>query len=122
VAINQVIGANFSEVMNRATLISPAVAFTVSDPSAVAVIGKVNCAGTRATFTSDALLATNTVYTATITTGARDPAGNGLDKRRVQGFLPDLTMFTQTPLANALMALRVEDAITGGTEEVKTTL
>ena len=42
------------------------------------------------------------------------------ETRRVQGgafmFVPDLAMFTQNP-ANALMALRVEDAIGGGTEE-----
>jgi hypothetical protein len=31
-------------------------------------------------------------------------------------FMPDMTMFTQTRLANALMALGVEDAIAGGTD------
>ena len=37
-------------------------------------------------------------------------------------FVLNLTMFTQTRLANAHMALRAEGAIVGGREEVKRTL
>ena len=40
------------------------------------VLGTVTYAGTTATFSPSANLASNTLYTATITTGAKDLAGN----------------------------------------------
>ena len=78
VAINQPVSATFSEAMNCATLTSPATTFTVMGPGATTVAGTVNCTASIATFTPTALLATNSLFTATITTAATDLAGNAL--------------------------------------------
>jgi len=51
-----------------------------------AVTGLVTCAGNTATFTPAAPLASNTLYTATITTGAADLAGNVLAVNKVWTF------------------------------------
>jgi hypothetical protein len=78
VPITQVLGVTFNEAMKCATLASPAATFTLTGPGATAVAGTVACAGSTATFTPTADLAVNTVYTATITTGAQDLAGTPL--------------------------------------------
>ena len=78
VPIGQVLSATFNEAMNCTTLLSPATAFTVTGPGATVVAGTVGCAGPVATFTPAAELAVNTLYTATITTGAQDLAGTPL--------------------------------------------
>jgi Ice-binding-like/Bacterial Ig-like domain len=74
VPITQALSATFSEAMNCATLASPATTFTVTGPGTTAVVGTVSCAGSTATFTPAADLAVNTIYTATITTGAQSSA------------------------------------------------
>ena len=56
----------------------PRTAFTVAGPGATAVPGTIGCSGAVATFTPAANLAYNTVYTATISTGAQDLAGTSL--------------------------------------------
>ena len=66
--------ATFSEAMDPATITTAT--FTLSGGGAVT--GAVTYAGTTATFTPTASLAYSTPYTATITTGARDLAGNAL--------------------------------------------
>ena len=76
VALGQVLGATFNEAMNCATLTSTT--FTLTGPGTTAVAGTVACAGSVATFTPGAQLAVNTLYTATITTGAKNPAGTAL--------------------------------------------
>src|SRR5579864_1366534 len=73
VAVNTTISATFSEAMNAATI--NGTTFTVTGPGATPVAGTVSYAGTTATFTPTAVLANSTVFTATITTGAKDPAG-----------------------------------------------
>lgn len=78
VLVHQVLSATFNEGMSCATLASPATAFTVTGPGATTVAGTVSCSGAVATFTPTANLAVNTVYTATITTGAQDLAGTPL--------------------------------------------
>ncbi len=78
VPITQVLSATFNEAMKCATLASPASAFTLTGPGVTAVAGTVGCAGSTATFTPTADLAVNTVYSATITTGAQDLAGTPL--------------------------------------------
>jgi hypothetical protein len=78
VPINQVLSATFNEAMNCATLASPATSFAVTGPGTTAVAGTVACAGAVATFTPATDLAFNTVYTATISTGAQDLAGTSL--------------------------------------------
>jgi hypothetical protein len=78
VPLGQVISATFNEAMSCATLTSPATNFTVTGPGTTAVAGTVSCAGAVATFTPAANLIVNTVYTATITTGAQSLAGTPL--------------------------------------------
>jgi len=90
---SQNITATFSETMNCATLYSPAQTFTVTGPGGTAVAGVVNCTGTTATFSPTAVLAPNTVYTATITSGAMDPEGEPL----VSGVVPNPWTFRTAP-------------------------
>ena len=73
-----------------------------------AVSGTVTYSGTTATFTPSNILAASTIYTATITTGAKDLAGNALAANTVWSFTtveaPDiiLPMVNSTdPLNNA---------------------
>src|SRR6202166_27359 len=73
VAVNTTISATFSEAMNAATI--NGTTFTVTGPGATPVAGTVTYAGSTATFTPTSLLANSTLFTATITTGAKDPAG-----------------------------------------------
>jgi len=86
VLTNQVLSATFNEAMSCSTLASPATTFTLTGPGATAVAGNVTCTGAVATFTPAALLATNTLYTATITTGAKDLAGTPLGGNYVWTF------------------------------------
>ncbi len=86
VPIGQVLSATFNEAMTCATLASPSAAFIVTGPGATAVAGTVSCTGAVATFTPSANLVVNTVYTATITTGAQDLAGTPLATNYVWTF------------------------------------
>lgn len=74
---NAGITATFSKAMNPATINTSTFTLTSSGGS---VAGQVTYAVTTntATFTPSSPLALNTVYTATITTGAQDQFGNGL--------------------------------------------
>ena len=84
VAATTNVTATFSEAMNAATITGST--FTLTGPGSTAVAGTVSYAGTTATFTPSPNLVTNTVFTATITTGAKDPAGNALAADKVWTF------------------------------------
>jgi hypothetical protein len=86
VPVSQVLSATFNEAMRCATLVSPAVSFVVTGPGATSMAGSVTCSGNIATFTPADSLAVNTVYTATITTGAQDLAGTPLATNVVWNF------------------------------------
>jgi hypothetical protein len=86
VPISQVLSATFNEAMSCATLTSPATAFTVTGPGSTAVAGTVGCEGAVATFTPSSGFAVNTVYTATISTGAKSLAGTPLAANYVWTF------------------------------------
>jgi hypothetical protein len=75
VVLDQKIAATFSEPMNPSTL--NATTFTLRQGT-VALAGVVSTAGATATFSPSANLAAGTTFTATITTGAADPAGNSM--------------------------------------------
>jgi len=76
VAINSKINATFSEAMDPARITTAT--FTLKETvSGTTVTGTVDYVGTNAIFTPAANLERNTDYTATITTGAKDLAGNG---------------------------------------------
>ena len=87
VLVHQVLSATFNEAMNCATLTSPATTLTVTGPGTTPVVGTVGCTGSVATFTPGAALAFNTLYTATINTGAKDQTGNALASNFVWSFL-----------------------------------
>jgi hypothetical protein len=78
VPINQALSATFSVAMNPATI--SATTFTLTGPGTTPVTGAVAyvAAGSTATFTPAVSLLPNTVYTATITTGAQNLAGTPL--------------------------------------------
>ncbi|MEO7889005.1 MAG: Ig-like domain-containing protein [Vicinamibacterales bacterium] len=77
--INRVSTATFSEPMAAATLISPAMNFTLKEfVSGNPVAGAVSYIGTTATFTPAANLLPNTEYVSTVTTAATDLADNPL--------------------------------------------
>jgi len=78
ILVSQVLSATFNEAMTCATLASPATTFTVTGPGATPVAGTVSCAGAVATFTPGTTLAVNTLFTATIATGAKDLASTPL--------------------------------------------
>jgi hypothetical protein len=75
VAIASSLTATFSEAMTGSTITSST--FTLKQGSTT-VAGTVTYSGTMATFKPSAALAQGTVYTATITTGAKDLAGNAI--------------------------------------------
>lgn len=77
VALNASVSATFSEAMNNATLTTAS--FTLAtETGGAAVTGTANVSGNTATFTPTSNLADCTQYTATITTAAKDAAGNAL--------------------------------------------
>ncbi len=82
---NWAISAVFSKVMKSSTIISPATTFTLTQ-AGVAVPGVVSYTGFTATFTPTANLAPNLPYIATITTVAKDLAGNALAVKKVWHF------------------------------------
>jgi methionine-rich copper-binding protein CopC len=75
VSTSKAITATFSEPMNPASI--NATTFLVKQ-GAAAVSGTISYSGSSATFTPTNPLAANTVYTGTITTGTKDPAGNSM--------------------------------------------
>jgi alkaline phosphatase len=75
VPVNYVITANFSEPMDSSTITTGT--FFLSD-GAIAIAGEVSYTDMTSTFTSTASLENDNTYTATITTGVKDMAGNPL--------------------------------------------
>ncbi len=93
--VNQALTATFSVAMNAATI--DTTTFTLRGPGGTAVTGVVTyvASGSIATFTPDVSLASSTVYTATITTGAMNLEGAVLASNYVWTFTtaaaPDIT-------------------------------
>ena len=75
VSKNKVVVITFSKPMNPTTITSST--FTLMQGN-TAIAGTVAYSGTSASFTPSALLTSGTVYTAMISTGAKDLAGNAL--------------------------------------------
>lgn len=76
IPVNSSITATFSEPMKASTINTTN--FTVKNPSNVPIAGTVSYAGNTATFTPESNLVVDSAYTATVTTGVQDLAGNGL--------------------------------------------
>ena len=89
VALNSAINATFSEVMSAATLTTTT--FTLKQGT-TPVAGTVTYVGTTATFRPAGNLTSSTPYTATITTGAKDLAGNAMAADKVWSFTTGTTV------------------------------
>lgn len=84
IAVNANISATFSEAMNPLTVTTTT--FTLKQGNAV-VPGEVTFPSTTtATFNPASNLANNTIYTATVTTGVKDVAGNALAVAKTWSF------------------------------------
>ena len=110
VAVNTSVSATFSEPMNPLTLTNAT--FTVTGPGATPVAGVVSYSGSTATFTPATVLANSTLFTATITTGAKDPAGVALATNFVWTFTtaPPPTVTSTVP-ANGATAVAVNTLV-----------
>lgn len=102
VGVNAAVNATFSEAMDASTITTAQ--FTLTDPGLTLVTGTVayHVASNIATFTPAGNLTINTLYTATITTGAKDLAGNVLAVDKVWSFT---TAATTTPAGQAPIVL-----------------
>jgi hypothetical protein len=117
VPTNQAVAATFSEAMNPATI--SGTTFTLTAPGGVVVPGTVVYAvsGSAAIFTPTSALAASTLFTATITTGAQDLAGNSLASNFVwtftTGSAPDNTnpTVTSTVPANGAIGVPINQAV-----------
>ena len=100
VPINRKIVATFSEAMDPLTITTTTVKMT--GPGGTSVKGTVayDAANNMALFTTASDLAINTPYTATITTGAKDLAGNALASAFVWSFTTGLTQDTTAPIVS----------------------
>jgi hypothetical protein len=76
VAQNATVNGTFDVPMNANTINTTT--FTLAGPGTTAVAGGVMYVGNTATFTPGTLLATSTLYTATISSGAKNMAGTAL--------------------------------------------
>ncbi|MGK5092573.1 ice-binding family protein [Deltaproteobacteria bacterium TL4] len=114
ISINQAITVTFTEPMATET-VSPST--FILKQGTTAVSGTVTIIGTTATFTPLSPLAFSTSYTATLTTGAQDAAGNALAENYSWSFTtgdaPDITAPTvsQTSPANNATAISINGAI-----------
>ncbi len=94
VAINTKVGATFSEAMNPTTITARTFIFK---QGATVVAGSLSYAGLHAVFTPTELLSANTSYNATVTTGAKDLAGNALVGDYVWSWTTGTTVDTAAP-------------------------
>ena len=94
VAINRDINATFSEPMDRATLNTSTF---IVNRGTMPVTGKVTFADKTATFTPTSEVSSGALYTATITTGAKDRAGNALANNYVWSFTTGMAADTTAP-------------------------
>ncbi|MBK5212834.1 MAG: DUF3494 domain-containing protein [Flavobacteriaceae bacterium] len=83
VARNKVISVNFSETMDPSSINGQTFYLKQGD---VTLEGNVSYSGTTAKFISRTLLAPETRYTVTVTTGVTDVAGNALEANTELGF------------------------------------
>jgi hypothetical protein len=90
-----VVRAAFSEPIEASTATTGT--FRLEGPGSTAVSGSVSASGSTITFTPGAPLEGETAYTATVTTGIHDLAGNALESPRSWSF----TTAGQSPVANA---------------------
>ena len=95
VALNSSVAITFSEPMNNSTLTTTSV--NLARTAGGAITGTVNVNGNTVTFTPSASLAAGTQYTASVTTVAKDAAGNALAKIFQSSFTTAAVLDTTPP-------------------------
>ncbi len=95
VPVNRILQVGFSEVVDPSTV--TAASFTLTGPGATPITGAVSSLGSLATFTPSGNLANSTLYTATITTGVKDSAGNAMVANYVFSFTTGAALDTTPP-------------------------
>jgi len=98
VALNKAISATFNMPMNALTL-NPAT-FTVKQ-GAIAVLGVISYSGSTVTFTPSLPLTGSTIYTCTITTGAKNLAGTGLVNDYIWNFTTVIPVVVVLPVVTS---------------------
>ena len=95
--------ATFSEAMDTATI--SATTFTLAGPGTTAVAGVVSLSddGLTATFNPSGTLVGSTLFTATVTTAAKDIAGNGLASDHTWTFTTGATPDTTAPTVSSTL-------------------
>jgi hypothetical protein len=94
------LSVSFSEAMNPGTVTSST--FTLKQGS-VSIPGVVSCSGTTATFAPSSALIGNTLYTATISTGVKDLAGNALAASYVWSFKTASVVDVTAPVVSSVV-------------------
>ncbi|MHB8123232.1 MAG: Ig-like domain-containing protein [Desulfuromonadaceae bacterium] len=97
VQINRRITATFSQEMNPATISITSFYVTGPSPSTAVVQGTYTYAGETAVFTPTSALATNSLYTATVTTSVKNTAGVAMIANHIWTFTTGLTGDTTAP-------------------------
>jgi hypothetical protein len=96
------VSATFSETMDATTITN--LSFSLNQGS-TSITGTVSYTGMTATFSPSAALAGNTVYTATITTGAKDVSGNALTSNYTWSFTTAAAVPTGKSFATDVMPI-----------------
>ena len=111
IPLNTDVVTSFSEAMDVATITD--LTFTLVGPGAVAVPGVVTYAGNAATFNPTGSLAGNTLYVATITTGAKDIAGNAFAANHTWSFTTGAMADTTAPTVSSTFPIKSMPIATG---------
>lgn len=121
IPVNQVLTASFSEAMNPVTVTTST--FTLAGPTgAVAGVVTYSATGSIATFTPSANLAYNTLYTATISTGAANTLGIPLSSNYIWTFTtitPAPTVLSTVP-ANKATGVSIAQVLSATFSEAMT--
>ena len=108
VPLNQKIAATFSKTIDATTLTSAT--FTLKQGT-TSVSGFVSYIGTTATFAPASNLSPSTLYTATITTGVKDLAGNALANNFVWSFTTGVAVVVTPPTVSSTDPVNVATGV-----------
>jgi hypothetical protein len=111
VPINKALTATFSEAMNSTSLDSTTFLLTVKGGASVTGTVTYVAAGSVAKFTPDANLASDTTYTATITTGATDLDGNTMAQSYVWSFTTAALPIVVAPTVSSTIPANVSQGV-----------
>jgi hypothetical protein len=108
VPINRKVSVTFSEPMDPLSI--TAITLTLKKGT-TPVLGKVSYTGVTAVFTPESNLEINTLYTATITTGASDLTGNAIVANYVWSFTTGATADTTRPTITLVAPLNLAENV-----------